>query len=418
MATIKELREQAASTLADARSMLDAISDKSTPEQRTEAEQSVDKALTAASGLEAQAERLENLEAAEKRLSENAERKEKETRKKKRPENNNVEDRSNEGELYRSAFAKFACGAELTTEDRSVLKSRESRAQTAGSNAGGGYTVPIELMPEIEIALAASGPMYNSDICRVFNTPSGNPMTLPTIDDTAIVSETYTEASTGTDDGGKDVVIGQKQLDSFSFDTEWVRWSYELDNDSDFSFESLLAELLGERMGRTGNAQLTTGTGSSAPNGIVTAAALGKTAAGVAAVTADEILDLYHSVDPRYRASAKSRIMFNDSTLLALHKLKDGQGNYLFRDSPDFAGQLVIGSVRIPYSINQDMESMATGNKSMVYGDFGKYFVRRVGSPVLFVARERFAPSLGILGLHRFDGELSNTGAVKHLIQA
>ena len=34
MATIKELREQAAKTLTEARSMLDAISDKSTKEQR------------------------------------------------------------------------------------------------------------------------------------------------------------------------------------------------------------------------------------------------------------------------------------------------------------------------------------------------------------------------------------------------
>jgi hypothetical protein len=34
------------------------------------------------------------------------------------------------------------------------------------------------------------------------------------------------------------------------------------------------------------------------------------------------------------------------------------------------------------------------------------------------VARERFAPDYGILGYVRFDGVLTNTAAIKHLITA
>ena len=37
---------------------------------------------------------------------------------------------------------------------------------------------------------------------------------------------------------------------------------------------------------------------------------------------------------------------------------------------------------------------------------------------VMFVARERFAPDIGLLGLIRLDGELGDTAAVKHLITA
>jgi hypothetical protein len=37
---------------------------------------------------------------------------------------------------------------------------------------------------------------------------------------------------------------------------------------------------------------------------------------------------------------------------------------------------------------------------------------------VIGVMRERFWPDLGIAGLIRFDGELADTAAVKHLIQA
>jgi HK97 family phage major capsid protein len=243
-------------------------------------------------------------------------------------------------------------------------------------------------------------------------------MKLPTVDDTAVDAVAHTEATALTDDGGSDATIGQKSLDAYGFDSEFIRWSWELDADSIFSFETLLGELIGERLGRIANSQLTVGTGAAAPNGIVTASALGKTAASATAITADEILDLVHAVDPAYRASPKARFMFNDSTLLALRKLKDGQGNYLITEAPDGSGRLKIGSVSAPYSINQAMVGLAAAKKVMIYGDFSKYYVRKVGTPVIGVLRERFWPDMGIAGLIRFDGEISHSGAIKHLITA
>jgi HK97 family phage major capsid protein len=70
------------------------------------------------------------------------------------------------------------------------------------------------------------------------------------------------------------------------------------------------------------------------------------------------------------------------------------------------------------YSINDDMDALAAAKKVMLFGDFSKYFVRKVGAPVIGVLRERFWPDLGIAGLIRFDGELGDTAAVKHLITA
>ena len=52
------------------------------------------------------------------------------------------------------------------------------------------------------------------------------------------------------------------------------------------------------------------------------------------------------------------------------------------------------------------------------FGDMKKFYVRKVGAPALYVARERFAPDFGILGFIRFDGVLANTAAIKHLVQA
>jgi len=181
--------------------------------------------------------------------------------------------------------------------------------------------------------------------------------------------------------------------------------------------EQLLGSLLGERLGRIANTQLTTGTGSTAPNGVVVASTLGKTSTSATAITADEIIDLMHSVDPAYRMSPKVRFMFNDSTLAAIRKLKDGQNNYLWQMGNVQQG--VPGTLLgVPYLVNQAMASIASAKKVALFGDFGKYYVRKVGAPVIGVMRERFWPDLGIAGLIRFDGELADTAAIKHLLTA
>jgi HK97 family phage major capsid protein len=153
------------------------------------------------------------------------------------------------------------------------------------------------------------------------------------------------------------------------------------------------------------------------PNGIVTASAAGKTAASATAITPDEIIDLLHSVDPAYRASPKARWMFNDSTLSAIRKLKDGDGTYIWQMGDIRTGE--PGSLLgYSYSVNQAMASIATGNKVILFGDFGKYWVRKVGSPVIGVRREFYWPDLGIAGIVRLDGELLQSTAVKHLLMA
>jgi HK97 family phage major capsid protein len=327
---------------------------------------------------------------------------------------------------YRDAFyAMIRAGgsvSELSSEHRAVLRQGlvqegEFRAQNVGTTTAGGFTVPVTLANFIVKSMAAWGPMYDENICTTINTASGEQINIPTVNDVSVAVVKHTEGTALTDDGGSDVTFGQKALNAFVFDTEFIRWSMELSQDSIFNMEQLLGELLGERLGRRANVELTTGDGDGDPNGIVTASTLGKTAASATAITTDELLDLQHSVNPAYRQSPKSRFMFNDSTLGAIRKLKQGDGQYIWQmgDIRQNAPGTLLGSA---YSINQAMANIATTNRSIVYGDFGKYYVRKVGAPVIGVMRERFWPDLGIAGLIRLDGELGDTAAVKHLIQA
>lgn len=415
MADLKTLREQMARIANEARSKLSEATDKTNEARAAEIEREFDAMMADHDRIGGIVQRMEKVDAAVRAASG--------VDLSKRPvaERTSVSAVDDGAKVdYRTAFyAMIANGGVdgLDGEHRAVLQQAEARAQTAGTNSAGGYTVPVELASFIEKAMIASGPMYNSNLFTVINTTGGNTFNIPTVNDTAVTAVAHTEGGSVTDDGSKDVTFGQAQLGAYAFDTAWVRWSYELANDSILNVESLLGELLGERLGRIANSKLTTGSGSSDVEGIVTNSTLGKTAAAVAAITADEIIDLIHSVDPAYRSSPSTAIMMNDSTLAAVRKLKDGQGNYLWQMGNYQAGvpQNILGYNVV---VNQAMASLATGAKVMLFGDMSKFYVRKVGAPTLFVARERFAPDYGILGYARFDGVLANTAAIKHLKNA
>ncbi len=413
--TLKELQEKRESLVAQARTALDEIKGNTDEARAAELDRRHDAIMADFDKNEKLIEREQRLADVEKRAEE--------ARAAMRPapgaQSASGSDEGSKPE-YRMAFAKYVCGHDLTAEERAVLKAgrvdvpAEQRAQNTGTTTAGGFLVPTTLESQIIRSMLAWGPMYDPGVTTEMTTSSGNPIKIPTVDDTAVTAVSHTEGTALTDTGAKDVTLGQKSLDAYAFDTQFVRWSWELDQDSIIGMEALLSSLLGERLGRIANLQLTTGTGSSAPNGIVTAASLGVTAASATAITFDEIIDLEHSVDPAHRQSPKAAFMLNDSTLKAVRKLKDGQGNYLWQ-----AGNVQQG---IPgtlngrlYYINQSMASMAAAAKVMLFGDLSKYFVRKVGGPVIGVMKERFWPDLGIAGLIRFDGELGDVAAVKYL---
>lgn len=412
MADIKTLRETMANIATEARSKLSEVTDDTPEERAAEIEREFDAMMVSADKLQERIEREERAEALMAKLQQPDTSKIPATEARTAPavDNGLVMD-------YRTAFAEMISAggdAYVDAEVRNVLK--EYRVQVGGTNASGGFTVPVTLANFIVESMKAHGPMYSSELFSVINDTTGNTFNIPTNDDTTKTAEAHTEGTQPTDDGGKDAVFGQKSLGAFAFNTEWVRWSAELNTDSVLNMESFLGRLLGQRMARIANSKLTTGSGSSDVEGIVTNSAVGKTAASATAINADEIIDLVHSVDPAYRVG-NAAFMMNDSTLAAIRKLKDGDGNYLWQMGNYQAGvpQNLLGYNVV---INQDMDSIATAKKTVLFGDMSQYYVRKVGQPAIYVARERFAPDFGILGYIRFDGVLADTAAIKHLVQA
>lgn len=412
--SLTALQEQRGRLVTQAREALDEIKSNTDESRAAELEARHDAIMADFDKVEANIAREERLAAMEARMEE--------ARAKQRP---NMEGEARGAEEpakpeYREAFVELARNGfdiqAVSAEARAVLKAgvAEFRSQSTTA-AAGGYTVPTDLATAIDKTLKMWGPMYDEAITTVLNTASGNPIDFPTVDDTGVAVAKHTEATAMTDDGGVDATFGKMTLNAYAYDTEWVQISMELLQDSAVNIEQFLGELLGERLARRVNTELTTGDGNGDPNGIVTASSLGKESTSGTAITADELIDLLHSVDPAYRMSPKARFMFNDSTLAAIRKLKDGSNNYLWQmgDIRTGAPGTLLGQ---PYSINQAMASIGVGAKAVLFGDFSKYYVRKVGAPVVGVRREYYWPNIGLAGVVRLDGDLIQSGAVKHLL--
>jgi len=366
MSTIKELREQQARIATNARAKFNEIADDTPEERAAEIEREFDAMMAEHDKIEGKIERLTKLESVERSLDEAPD--------PRRPRGDGEVrgGQGGEGPSYREAFHAYlraqgnlgAMGAEARAALSRGYADIEVRAQTT-ADAAGGYMVPTELANILVKSMVAWGPMYDPGITSEIVTSGGYPITMPTVNDTGTAVVKHTEGVTLTDDGGSDVAFGEKVLNAYAFNTEWLRVSKELIDDASFNVEQILGDLLGERLARRANLELTVGDGTGDPNGVVTASALGDTAASATAVTGDELIDLVHSVDPAYRASPRVRWMFNDATLAFIRKLKDGDNNYLWQMGDVRAGEpaTLLG---FPYSVNQAMPAMTTGQKPIL----------------------------------------------------
>lgn len=409
MPKLKELREKQPKLIAEARSALDSITPDTSEARAAELEAQHDKAMAEYDELDKRCVQLERIEAEEKRMSETITI---------APTNEDREIRpvSDDVITHEQAFNRFLRSGlgEMSAAEQKVL--REHRAQAAGTDSAGGYTVPQGFIARLVESMALTGPMLDPTVTDVLRTNDGIDLPMPTVDETAQEGELIAENAQVAE---QDASFGQKTLEAYLYSSKVVRVSEVLLQDSGIDIEGYLAKALGDRLGRIGNRHLTVGTGSSQPNGIVTASGAGVTAAATAAITFDELIDLQHSIDPLYRRAGNTVFMFNDDTLKTMRKIKDGDGNYLWQgpDARTGAPATLLGDT---YEVNNHMADIGAGNVPVIYGDFSKYIVRLVNQFPLKRLVERYADygQVGFLAFARWDGELTDASAVKKLTNA
>ncbi|MDX0413917.1 phage major capsid protein [Sinorhizobium medicae] len=412
MSNITELREKQQKLVSDARALLADIKDDTAEARVAELESQHDTAMAEYDRLEARIKREEALEARERDLNAADDR---------RP---NGEDRSVQGgrqenadEARAAAFRSYLRHGleDMPAEERKIV--REMRAQAVGTDSKGGYLVPEGFMAELVKSLKAWGPMLDPGVTRVLTTTAGNSIPWPTMDDTSNEGSLIGENTQVTE---TEVAFGTKTLEAYKYTSGVVLVSAELLQDSAIDVEGTVRSAMAERIGRIGNRHLTVGDGSAKPNGIVTAATAVTGVAAAAALTFDDMIELFHAVDPAYRDDPSVRFMFNDGTLKSLRKIKDTvTGNYIWQPADVRTGAPAT-ILDKPYSINQAMAAIGASNKSVAFGAFNRYVVRMVREFAIRRLVERYADydQTGFIGFTRLDGELLDAGAVKVLQHA
>ena len=282
-------------------------------------------------------------------------------------------------------------------------KNTAERAQSVGTDSEGGFLVPEDFSNELEAALKAFGGVRS--VARVITTGTGADLPWPTVDSTGNLGEWLSENAAAAE---LDEVFASITLSAYMASSKIVRVSRQLMQDSFFNLDAYLTDALAERIGRLENIAFTTGSGVGQPTGVTHGAAIGITSASNTAITFDELKDVKFDLDIAYHRNATW--MFNQSTLKAISQLK-GQGNdYIWQPSTQVGEpDLILGH---RFTVNNDMPSIAAGNRSLLFGDFKKYVIRDVSGFLLLRLEELYAANLqiGFLGFRRTEGKTIDAG--------
>ena len=314
-----------------------------------------------------------------------------------------------------NAYLRKGMNGLNANEARAMEELRGTSTQVTTNDGLGGF-----LVPENWSDFVSATELFKSDIERVatvIRTSNGQAFNLPANDDTSVVAAILGE---GTAETVSDMTFTNVKFEPYTYSSKIVKVSNQLMADNAFDLAGFVGGQLANRLNRGINDHLTTGSNSSQPQGIVTGSSLGKTAASASAVTIAEILDLMYSVDASYRNAAGAGFMMNSATLAAVRKLGFGSSN----DFPVFVPAMEVGGVDLlfgkPVHVNEDMDGIATGKKSIIFGDLKQYYVHEAGGVQLLRLNERFADALstGFIAYRRVDGNVLQASAIKHLIQA
>ena len=301
---------------------------------------------------------------------------------------------------YRAAFQNYLLrGASgISPEHQSLF---EKRAGITGLTAG--VIVPETLANSIEVALKAYGGMFEAG--SILTTSKGGDLIMPTVNNTNAKATVVAEYNQSTKSAPS---FGSETLKVYTYRTPIVPVSLELLQDSAFDLESLLSNLLAESFGRGINEDLTIGSGTGKPKGIVNWAhpcAINPSAGGI---SLDALIELIKGVDSSY--AARGKFMFNRNTLYSLVKIKDSTGRYIWQEgAKDGTPATLFGK---SYILNDDIEDAGAGKTSVLFGDFSKYKIRMVKTFRVIRLNELLAEylSIGLFGFARVDGILLDAG--------
>lgn len=280
--------------------------------------------------------------------------------------------------LFASWFRKGDQESDLKAANASGDRQAIQAAMQSGSDSAGGYLAPVEWDRRVNKALTPVSPMRR--LARVIPTTVRAYSTLYSKDGwgSGWVGETAARPTT-TNPVLDPLIFPHGEIYANPGITQ------NLLDDADFNLEAWLATEVAEEFGKQEGVAFIAGNGVNKPRGLLTYVTGGASddhhpggnltvfvsGAASALPAPDGLIDFVYGLSSPYRQNAKW--LMNSMTAAAIAKFKDGDGNYLWRETY-VAGQpaTLLG---YPVEIDENMPDVAAGAIPIAFGDFQRGYV-------------------------------------------
>ena len=273
-----------------------------------------------------------------------------------------------------------------------------------GSDGAGGFLVPDEFEEKIVTALKERNILRQLATVRTTRHPlkltkavgEGHAVWVPEEDAIPEQSSSFE----------------QLQLGAYKLAT-MVRVTDEQLEDSAFDIEDFIAKAFGERLADAEEEAFLFGDGRGKPLGIAGQVETLVSTENEAEITADDLLELQHSIPKRYRDNGV--YLMHDATAAMLRKLRSARGRNIWvedftRKTPDcLFGRPVITCASMPRAEH--------GKLAILFGDFSQYLIGDRGHRSVKRLTEVYARQgmVGYLVSQRVDGVLLERSAIAGL---
>lgn len=402
MSKLNELRDLRGKAIADARAILD----KADAEKRSvtsEESAAYDTIFARAEELRASVVREESLATAERDAAEATLRSadaRKDTATGKSVDDETRATGRTGSDEYNAAFGRLLShGARSLTE-------KETRALQADSDTAGGFTVaPMQFVNKL--LKDVDNLVFIRQRATKYKLASAASMGVPTLATDISDSDWTTELATGNEDNS--IAFGFRELHPHPL-AKRIKLSNKLIRMSTIGVESLVRERMAYKFAVTQEKAFMTGNGVNQPLGIFTASTNGITTARdvstgntTTSLTFDGLIEAKYSLKGQYWNNADW--IFHRDALKQLTKLKDGEGQYIWRESVrDGEADRLLGRpiIMSEYAPN----TFTTGLYVGMLGDYSNYWIADALDFQVQVLKELYAETnqTGYIGRLETDG--------------
>ena len=302
---------------------------------------------------------------------------------------------------FAPATASVAGDADLLRSiARGEIRGHEFARETRAALVPSANTVGASFYNRVFEIAQLVGPLLTTS--EIFSTTSGENLVIPTVTATSTAGSVAAgSAISESNPTFSSITLGAEKYGAL------VSLASELVSDAGFDITAYIAQELGKSIGLQTNSVLTAKLIAAAGSAVTG----GTGVAGAASYS--DLIDLVYSVDGSARQLPSAGFMMSTTAIAAARKMKDGAGNYIWTNSavPGQAATLLGFNV---YE-NPNLAAVATGAKSIVFGDLASFKVRIAGGVRVDQSADyAFANDVVTYrGLTRLDGGLTHAAHIK-----